>query len=126
MITIKTLFDSYVAELNALEADAEENGLDILTEDEESIQENIHTYEFALDVCAALAKKGITMAHTDFSSVSEAMYFDVSNSGDVLKLRIATHSSGYDKDVNFEMSQFLRYTTYDVNQCVAKVEKALS
>ena len=127
MILIKDLFDSYTTELEKLQEEEEEFGLDISIDDEESIKENIHQYEFALDVCAALSKKGITMVHTDSSSMSEAMYFDVTKKkgGDVLTLRIAAHSSNYDKDVNFEIAKFLRYTLYDVSQCVAKVEKAL-
>ena len=121
MKTIETLKSEYIDELNTLEQEAEERGEDLLCEDEDEINEKIDAMDFCLQLESELKAKGVTMEHTDFSSVSEAMYFDVAMNGEIKKLRIATHSSNYDKDINVEVSQFLRYSTYAVNEAVKTV-----
>ena len=121
MKTIETLKAEYIDELNTLEQEAEERGEDLLCEDEDEINEKIDAMDFCLQLESELKAKGVTMEHTDFSAVSEAMYFDVAMNGEIKKLRIATHSSNYDKDINVEVSQFLRYSTYAVNEAVKTV-----
>lgn len=95
------LISEYQDEMEAFE-EMEENDEEFCQDDREDAQERLAQLEFADSFGRFLAKEGIEMELEDLSSVSEAAYFRANG----VKVRIATHYSNYDKDVEIVTDNF--------------------
>lgn len=74
-------------------------------EEEEEIREPMALLSYALDY---VEKVKAPVLDADYSSVSEAIYIEFGTSGGSrVKVRFATHSSNYDKDINIQFDSFL-------------------
>lgn len=122
MNLIKQLREEYYTEIESIEQECEDRDLDIDVDfDVDPIKERIAMMEFCLELSDNLIKIGIEIKDVDFSSVSEAVYLDAYNGKNFVKVRIASHSSNYDKDANIEMSRFKNYSRYDLSQAIKQV-----
>lgn len=120
LIHIKHMISEYEAEISRLEE--EQGDGDHYCDEIEQEEEKKSLYDFALELAEGLIKEGFEFKHADSSSASEAEYFDVYNGEVFLKLRIATHYSNYNKDVNIVADSFRRYRDCDLQEAIDKVK----